>query len=75
MKNKENVLTLVTSHPLSEEKIRLRAYEIWLSEGKPHGRDHEHWLQAERQLTSSQPSNPFVQSETETKKSRPKKTV
>jgi hypothetical protein len=29
------------------EAIRQRAYEIWLSEGRPHGRDRIHWLRAE----------------------------
>jgi hypothetical protein len=26
-----------------EERIRLKAYEIWLEEGRPQGRDKEHW--------------------------------
>ena len=29
------------------EQIRQRAYEIWLGEGRPHGRDRMHWLRAE----------------------------
>ncbi|RDJ10476.1 DUF2934 domain-containing protein [Rhizobium grahamii] len=29
-----------------EEKIRHRAYEIWEQEGRPHGQDMKHWLQA-----------------------------
>jgi hypothetical protein len=29
-----------------EEKIRRRAYEIWEQEGRPHGQDMKHWLQA-----------------------------
>lgn len=28
------------------EAIRVRAYLIWESEGRPHGRHHEHWQQA-----------------------------
>jgi hypothetical protein len=28
-------------------RIRARAYEIWEEEGRPHGRDREHWQQAE----------------------------
>jgi hypothetical protein len=39
------------SYPGSEE-VRERAYRIWESEGKPHGRDLEHWLQAERELSA-----------------------
>ena len=30
-----------------EQRIRERAYEIWESEGKPHGRDDDHWRRAE----------------------------
>jgi hypothetical protein len=30
--------------------VALCAYFIWLSEGCPHGRDQEHWLNAEKQL-------------------------
>jgi Protein of unknown function (DUF2934) len=29
-----------------EERIRERAHQIWEREGKPHGRDAEHWQQA-----------------------------
>jgi hypothetical protein len=30
-----------------DQRIRERAYEIWESEGKPHGRDDDHWRRAE----------------------------
>jgi hypothetical protein len=29
------------------QQIKRRAYEIWIGEGCPHGRDHIHWLRAE----------------------------
>jgi hypothetical protein len=32
------------------EAIRTRAYEIWLNEGCPHGRDRIHWLRAEAEV-------------------------
>lgn len=32
------------------EQIRRRAYEIWLNEGCPHGRDHIHWIRAEAEF-------------------------
>lgn len=32
------------------ELIRLRAYEIWIREGQPEGRELEHWLQARREV-------------------------
>jgi hypothetical protein len=31
----------------SDQDIRLIAYELWLTEGCPHGRHVEHWLKAE----------------------------
>jgi hypothetical protein len=36
--------------PELEEKIRLRALEIWKEQGCPDGRAREHWEQAEREL-------------------------
>ena len=39
---------------LSHERIAQRAYLIWLSKGRPVGRDMEHWLEAERQLIGEQ---------------------
>jgi hypothetical protein len=36
--------------PEREERIRLRALEIWREEGCPEGRAREHWEQAEREL-------------------------
>ena len=32
------------------EQIRKRAYEIWECEGRPHGRDIQHWSQAETEF-------------------------
>jgi len=36
-----------------KEAIRELAYHIWVSEGRPSGRDLEHWHQAEKQLLIS----------------------
>src|SRR4051794_22256884 len=33
-----------------EERIRRRAYEVWEREGRPHGRDPEHWAQAVQEV-------------------------
>ena len=35
---------------LRNEEIAARAYEIWKSRGGTHGRAHEDWAQAEREL-------------------------
>jgi hypothetical protein len=32
----------------NEEKIKMRAYEVWEREGRPDGRHDEHWHQAEK---------------------------
>lgn len=36
----------------SQERVRRRAYELWEAEGRRHGRDLAHWLQAESELGS-----------------------
>ncbi|MEA2781794.1 MAG: hypothetical protein QOK29_3338 [Rhodospirillaceae bacterium] len=32
------------------ERIRLRAYELWVAEGRPESRDMEYWLRAEQEI-------------------------
>lgn len=41
-----------------EERIRQRAYEIWEQEGRPDGRDREHWLRAEAEITAEKRPGP-----------------
>ena len=36
-----------------QERVRRRAYELWESEGRPAGREHDHWLQAEREVATT----------------------
>jgi hypothetical protein len=43
---------------LREERIRRRAYEMYLKRGAEPGLELEDWLQAERELTNSQPELP-----------------
>lgn len=33
-----------------EDRIRQRAYELWEAEGRPDGRDADHWERARRQV-------------------------
>jgi hypothetical protein len=33
-----------------EEKIRKRAHELWLQQGRPDGKPDDHWYQAEREI-------------------------
>jgi hypothetical protein len=37
-----------------EEAVRRRAYELWLEEGKAHGRDREHWSRAKEEIAKAQ---------------------
>ena len=34
-----------------EERIRQRAHEIWEREGRPEGREQQHWYQALEEIT------------------------
>lgn len=40
-------------HP-NDEAIRDRAYQIWEREGRPYGRDRDHWLQAAWELSGEE---------------------
>lgn len=42
----------VAGESRNEQSVRERAYFIWEKEGKPHGRDRDHWAMAERELFS-----------------------
>jgi hypothetical protein len=33
-----------------DERIKARAYQLWEAEGRPDGRDREHWEQAAREI-------------------------
>jgi hypothetical protein len=37
---------------VDSKNIQERAYHIWENEGRPHGRDFDHWLRAEQELAS-----------------------
>jgi hypothetical protein len=37
-----------------EERVRQRAYQIWLEEGRPDGRDKEHWERAKAEIEQHQ---------------------
>ncbi|HUZ66476.1 MAG TPA: DUF2934 domain-containing protein [Beijerinckiaceae bacterium] len=36
------------------QKVRQRAYEMWLAEGMKNGRDLEHWCAAEREFVATE---------------------
>ena len=35
---------------INEDRIRERAYQIWVQEGSTHGRELDHWLRAKWEL-------------------------
>ena len=55
------------AHALSEkagelrDRIRDRAFAIWEHEGRPHGRDQEHWHAAQTELTAEPAPEPVVE--------------
>jgi hypothetical protein len=46
--------TVMPSPEEKEQRIRERAYQIWLDEGQPDGREREHWRQAEEQINAEE---------------------
>ena len=45
------------------KRVAQRAYELWDQQGRPDGRHHEHWLEAERQLDSEAGNEPSPSAE------------
>lgn len=43
-------------HDEYHSRKETKAYEIWESEGRPTGRDLEHWLKAEQQVSEPPPA-------------------
>ena len=39
---------------VDKEAVQALSYQIWEREGRPHGRDQEHWFQAEVELAREQ---------------------
>jgi hypothetical protein len=40
----------MSSIPIPQEKIAMRAYEKWIKRGKPQGTEMQDWLEAEMEL-------------------------
>jgi hypothetical protein len=38
-----------------QERIRRSAYAIWEREGRPHGKDQDHWHEAEKEVAAAAP--------------------
>src|ERR1700692_2673706 len=37
-----------------QQRMRQRAYQIWVAEGRGHGRHDEHWQRAEREIAEEE---------------------
>jgi hypothetical protein len=40
------------TNPEHEQRVRERAYHLWETDGKPHGRDVEYWQRAREQIAT-----------------------
>jgi hypothetical protein len=56
------------------ERIRIRAHQLWEGEGRPHGRDEIHWLQAESEVRAalSEPAAPSSSKKPGRKRTQPR---
>lgn len=43
-----------------DQRIKERAHQIWESEGRPEGREHEHWQRARREIETEAAEAPTV---------------
>jgi hypothetical protein len=55
------------------DEVSRCAYRIWENAGRPHGRDLEHWLQAERELSVADDTAPTSQQSTSATGTAPRK--
>lgn len=44
--------------PAREQRVRERAYHLWESDGKPHGRDIEYWERARELIAHEESAEP-----------------
>ncbi|WP_431470200.1 DUF2934 domain-containing protein [Sphingosinithalassobacter sp. LHW66-3] len=60
-----------------EQRIRERAYEIWQEEGRPEGREEEHWQKAASEFGEARetPSKPSAKAAGSAKRTTTKKPV
>ena len=57
-------------HPTQQE-IAQRAYAMWEQEGRPDGRNLDHWLTAENELSVSSPATSPRRTESTKRSTRP----
>lgn len=54
-------------------RIQERAHSIWEREGHPHGRDAQHWAQAEQEIDAEEAAGAFSSDATTTARRQPKR--
>ena len=55
MAEQEKTQTSQTNDQNLEHRIRRRAYQIWMEEGQPMGKDREHFVRAKAEVLELQP--------------------
>jgi hypothetical protein len=56
--------------PETDREIARRAYALWEKEGRPHGRDRDHWARAEHEVGAERETAPAPAAQ---KPARPRK--
>jgi hypothetical protein len=46
-------MTSIARNPDVDREVARRAYEIWEEDGRPEGRDHDHWVRAEQDVLAT----------------------
>lgn len=46
---------------IREQRIRERAYQLWEQDGRPHGRDWDHWERARTLIASEDGAGPVAE--------------
>lgn len=54
-----------------ESRVRMRAHELWEQEGRPEGRDTDHWEQASREIDAEDSAPTEKKRASRTRKSAP----
>ena len=66
-------MNTVFETPAFDEIVRIHAYGLWESEGRPHGRDVEHWLRSQEEIRRFAETKMAEEPVTAAKKPRVKK--
>jgi hypothetical protein len=51
-------MTSIARNPDVDREVARRAYEIWEEDGRPEGRDHDHWVRAEQDVLATPADTP-----------------